>query len=227
MVLCNSKYKTILYPGLEHMVESGRTFEEMLQRATAAGLIAEAAGREEEWIADRLVMHRNHGSTMLQQRTSGLWIQISEHRTQEGGIVSVYSDVTELKKREAELHDLVQQVGEARDEAVQASGAKSQFLASMSHELRTPLNAIIGYSELLLDEAEDMGHEEYAPDLKKIQGAGKHLLSLINDVLDLSKIEAGKIEMYLEPFAIADMLEDVVNTIQPLVQKNKNKLAVE
>ena len=94
----------------------------------------------------------------------------------------------------------------------------------MSHELRTPLNAIIGYSELLLDEAEDMGHEEYAPDLKKIQGAGKHLLSLINDVLDLSKIEAGKIEMYLEPFAIADMLEDVVNTIQPLVQKKQKQV---
>jgi signal transduction histidine kinase/DNA-binding response OmpR family regulator len=107
-----------------------------------------------------------------------------------------------------------------------ANVAKSQFLASMSHELRTPLNAILGYSEMLREEAEETGQGELVPDLDKIHAAGKHLLSLINDVLDLSKIEAGRIELFIEEIRIAPMIQDVVTTIQPLLAKNKNKLEV-
>jgi signal transduction histidine kinase/CheY-like chemotaxis protein len=103
---------------------------------------------------------------------------------------------------------------------------KSEFLASMSHELRTPLNAIIGYSEMLEEEAGDLGQEAFIPDLQKIHGAGKHLLSLINNVLDLSKIEAGKMDLYLENFAIASMVQEVVATVKPLVEKNGNALDV-
>ena len=84
------------------------------------------------------------------------------------------------------------------DEAQSANRAKSQFLANMSHELRTPMNAIIGYSEMLTDEAEDLGLQQFIPDLKKIRTAGKQLLALINDILDLSKIEAGKVELHFE-----------------------------
>jgi CheY-like chemotaxis protein len=94
----------------------------------------------------------------------------------------------------------------------------------MSHELRTPMNAIIGYSEMLVEEAEDMGSEELVPDLKKIHSAGKHLLSLINDVLDLSKIEAGKMTVYREIFDVSTMVHEVQSTIQPLVAKNNNRL---
>ncbi len=115
----------------------------------------------------------------------------------------------------------------SKDQAEQANRAKSSFLANMSHELRTPMNAIIGYSEMLEEEAEDLGHEEFIPDLQKIHGAGKHLLSLINDILDLSKIEAGRMDLYLERFELESMLNDVVGTIAPLVEKNGNKLAVE
>jgi CheY-like chemotaxis protein/two-component sensor histidine kinase len=96
----------------------------------------------------------------------------------------------------------------------------------MSHELRTPLNAIIGYSEMLEEEVADLGHSELAPDLQKIRSAGKHLLALINDILDLSKIEAGKTELYLEEFDVAAMIQDVATTIQPLVAKNANTLVV-
>jgi signal transduction histidine kinase/DNA-binding response OmpR family regulator len=103
---------------------------------------------------------------------------------------------------------------------------KSEFLANMSHELRTPLNAIIGYSEMLQEESEDLGQPNFIPDLQRIQGAGKHLLSLINNILDLSKIEAGKMDLYLEQFAIAPMIDDVVTTIKPLVEKNANRLEV-
>ena len=115
----------------------------------------------------------------------------------------------------------------AQKAADAASQAKSQFLANMSHELRTPLNAIIGYSEMLQEEADDLGTPEIKPDLQKIHGAGKHLLGLINDILDLSKIEAGKMSLYLETFEIQALLNEVAATVQPLVQKNGNQLILE
>jgi GAF domain-containing protein/CheY-like chemotaxis protein len=103
---------------------------------------------------------------------------------------------------------------------------KSEFLANMSHELRTPLNAIIGYSEMLQEDAEDLGAEQFTDDLKKINAAGKHLLELINAVLDLSKIEAGKMELYLESFDVAGLVRDIAAVIQPLAGKNANRLDV-
>ncbi|MDQ2800713.1 MAG: response regulator, partial [Armatimonadota bacterium] len=114
----------------------------------------------------------------------------------------------------------------AKDAAETASRTKSQFLANMSHELRTPMNAILGYSEMLQEEAEDQGLEDFTPDLQKIQSAGKHLLALINDILDLSKIEAGKMELYLEDFDIAGVVGDVAATVQPLIAKKNNSLIV-
>ncbi len=111
-----------------------------------------------------------------------------------------------------------------KDRALEASQAKSTFLANMSHELRTPLNAIIGYSEMLVEEAEEMGTQESVPDLQKIKSAGKHLLELINSVLDLSKIEAGKMDLYLETFSVCALADDVISTVQPMAEKNSNLL---
>ena len=119
-----------------------------------------------------------------------------------------------------------QQIQEKSEQLAAASEHKSQFLANMSHELRTPLNAIIGVTEMLLEDARDLKRDDEVEPLERVIRAGRHLLSLINDILDLSKIEAGKMELHLESFAVAPLVEDVVNTIQPLAAKVGNALAV-
>ncbi len=136
----------------------------------------------------------------------------------------ILRDVSVQKKAEKEMQDANRQLAHARDEALEASKVKSRFLANMSHELRTPMNAIIGYSEILLEELEDMKEKELVSDVQKIHGAGKQLLGLIQDILDLSKIEAGKMEVHLETFIITDLLKEVEDIIQPLAQKNNNEL---
>ncbi len=147
----------------------------------------------------------------------------SLYRNETGTVLGVFAaarDVTERKRIEEE-------VVKAKEAAETANKTKSLFLANMSHELRTPLNAILGYSEMLQEEAADRQLDEFSGDLEKIIAAGKHLLALINDILDLSKIEAGKMELFLEDFDVAKMINEIASTISPLVEKNANTLQIE
>ena len=151
-----------------------------------------------------------------------------EERTEElaraNGVL--LQEIRERKRFEGELARVNTDLVQAHERAVEASQYKSTFLANMSHELRTPLNAIIGYSELLQELAERKVEKDPLPDLRKINRAGKHLLMLINDILDLSKIEAGKLQMMTERFGVADLARDVESTIQPLAAQNSNVLEV-
>lgn len=138
-------------------------------------------------------------------------------------ILNCYAiDISERKIAEEEARKALV----AKMSAEEASTAKSQFLANMSHELRTPLNAIIGYSEIVEDEATDLGYTQLTPDLRKINSAGKHLLSLINEILDLSKIEAGKMEFYIEPVDIKKVIMETVDTIDSLIKQKNNTLVL-
>ncbi|MEW6161453.1 MAG: histidine kinase dimerization/phospho-acceptor domain-containing protein, partial [Verrucomicrobiota bacterium] len=132
-----------------------------------------------------------------------------------------------LQATNQELNEAKGIAEQARTSADEANFAKSQFLASMSHELRTPLNAIIGYGEMLQEEVQDLGVRELKPDLEKIVAAARHQLGLVNDILDLSKIEAGKMTLFIEEFDVAKLVQEVAATIQPLVAKNSNRLVVE
>jgi PAS domain S-box-containing protein len=208
IVSCNPSFEDLY--GYTEAEILGQNLDDLITtsdtKAEAVAYTKEAGDRPVKGIGQRC---RKDGS-LVDVEVLAVPVNVKGERV---GMMGLYHNVTELLK--------------ARRAAEAANSAKSQFLASMSHELRTPLNAIIGYSEMLQEDAEDAGQDDLIPDLTKIHGAGKHLLSLINDVLDLSKIEAGKMDLYLETFEVGPMVQGVATTIAPLIDQNGNRLTVE
>jgi len=341
LVIYNRRYRDMHGTGSIDVVNQGVSFETILRNA-AAGEIRDAEGRVEAWVAKRLARHRDPKGKHVQRRSDGRWIQINERKTDDGGTVATYTDITDLKQAEQAIQESEQRlrvIAEAAPMTVlivtfddgiiryanqrasemfeverssvlglraktlyadpqhrerfigaltehghvegmemlfkraggeefwalmasqriefegrpamitglvdisdrkrmegelhnaiwaseQATRAKSDFVASMSHELRTPLNAIIGYSDILFEDAESAGRESEMADLRKIQDAGKHLLGLIDNILDLSKIEAGKMTLYLETFELRPMIDSVAATVTALARKTGNALVV-
>ena len=208
IVSCNPSFER-LYGYPEHEIVGGNLDDLITTEDTRSEAVAyttEAGDRAVKGIGRR----RRRDGSLVDVEVLAVPVVLDGKRV---GMMGLYHDVTEL------LH--------ARREAELANDAKSRFLASMSHELRTPLNAIIGYSEMLEEDADAAGQTDFIPDLQKIRGAGRHLLTLINDILDLSKIEAGRMELYVEPFEVRKVIDDVVTTVQPLVDRNGNRLVLD
>jgi PAS domain S-box-containing protein len=208
VVSCNPAFEKLY--GYTRQEVVGRDLDDLI---TTEATRSEAVAYTEQALHSRPVkvisQRRRKNGSLVDVEVLGVPVVVDGKRA---GLMALYHDITELL--------------EARRQAETANSAKSVFLASMSHELRTPLNAIIGYSELLHEEAEDSGQSDLAPDIAKIQAAGKHLLSLINDVLDLSKIEAGKMDLHVEVFELKGTIDDVATTVRPLVEQKDNVLEV-
>jgi len=222
LVFCNSSFKK-LNPGLAPNIKPGMMFEEMVRDNVSNRRIVEAVGREEEYIRNRMEQHRNpSGDGVVLPRQDNTWLMVREQRMPDGSTFLVNTDLTILKEREQALE-------REKERAEKGNQAKSEFLAHMSHELRTPLNAIIGFSELLASQravitAVEGRQQEYA---QNILDAGQHLLSLINDILDMSKIEAGEYRLSFSDIQLRDVIRSVVEMMQPRAQANQLEIIVE
>jgi signal transduction histidine kinase/CheY-like chemotaxis protein len=181
-----------------------------------------------EWLVNRRIRRAAAVMGRVADRP-GTEARLDDSSADELGAMAVAFNRMADALRQAQLRkeEQVNELDQARTEALRASRAKSTFLANMSHELRTPLNAILGYSEMLTEEAAEDGRTQSVADLQKIQAAGRHLLALINDILDLSKIEAGKMDLHPETFDLHALVQEVASTVQPLAEKNGNELLVE
>ncbi|MEK7990694.1 MAG: response regulator, partial [Thiotrichaceae bacterium] len=220
-----------MYLGCNHGFERyiGRMESEIVGR-TARELYPIDHALLEENRDDDLFNSENDAVQIVEQRVEyadgslhDVMFNTSTFKASDGsvaGLVGIIIDISEHKRAEEALL-------KAKESAEDANRIKSQFIANMSHELRTPLNAILGYSEMLEEDISDLGHHHLVADIRKINAAGKHLLGLINDVLDISKIEAGKMGLFAETFSIQNMVSDVVSTIQPLIQTRENTLTLE
>ena len=190
----------------------GMRFREIAEFRLRSGFYAHGA-EDEDVDLDMLLARREHDGDHVCHLSDDRWMLVDHRRLPGGGSLDLWTDITAVRRVKG---------------AEAANRAKSEFLARMSHELRTPLNAVIGYSEMLLEDAVADGRpEQEIADLRRINAAGKHLLSLVTDVLDLSKIEAGKMEIEARPFDLSGFIDDVVATCRPLIMDNGNELLVE
>jgi signal transduction histidine kinase/CheY-like chemotaxis protein len=165
----------------------------------------------------------DHEMRFIRSDGGEVWVMASLEQLEfrgETAMIACLSDITDRKRAEGELT-------RAMEAAEAANRVKSDFLANMSHELRTPLNAIIGYSQMLQEQATDDGQDDYLADLGKIERAGTHLLKLINDILDLSKIEAGRMTVFIERMSVPGLINEVQSIIEPLAEKNGNRFVVD
>ncbi len=210
-VLCNSRHRE-LHPETTDLHKPGVTFEHLLRASVERGQIVLPFGLDAEiFIQNRLRQFRNPGETIERQLVSGRWIHVNEQRTPDGGIIRVTTDITPIKRHEEALIS-------ARDAAEAANQSKSNFLATMSHELRTPLHAILGLSEMIRDQTHGQDIASYAQYGRLIHDSGRHLLTLISDILDMSKIEAGRYELKEEDVPLGGLVKNCLAIVMTRAQ---------
>jgi signal transduction histidine kinase/ligand-binding sensor domain-containing protein len=216
-------------------------YETAWARAGAVAVILGFIGGLARWRGRRTAEHQRRLAALVDTRTRELQVEIAQHRATEHALrqseallqrahdqleTRVHERTRELQLEIAERRRAEAELTMARDAAEEASRAKSTFVANMSHELRTPLNAVIGYAELVSEDLVERGLTQSRADVERIRTAGTHLLSLVSDVLDLSKVEAGRMDVTVEGVDIAALVADVVSTVAPLAEHNGNSLEV-
>jgi signal transduction histidine kinase len=220
LLICNQKLKDIFFPDVADQIKPGITFNEMLELFFAQNISNMPPEKIPQWKTNRL-RHRglSDAGPYNETKANGRIYMAIEHRTREGGIASFYVDITKMHEQERVLL-------RAKEEAESASRSKSEFLANISHELRTPLNAIIGFSELIRDElAGPPSSAKYKEYINDIHNSGMHLMELINDILDLSKAEAGMIEGSERLTDVAEVIESCVKLMGPKAERAYVSLA--
>jgi signal transduction histidine kinase/CheY-like chemotaxis protein len=216
LVTWNERFRVYLEMP-DEFLGTDRTFSDYIRYLGERGEFGDA-DIETELQRRLAVLDTSHSFERV--RPDGMVLEVRRDPVPGGGFIAIYTDITERKQAELAIR-------KAKEDAESASKVKSAFLANMSHELRTPLNAIIGYSELLAEDAADRSDSAALADLEKIGAAGRHLLGLINEILDLSKIEAGKMELYIEKVALRTAIDEVKSLVTPLIEKNGNTLIIE
>lgn len=205
-VMCNSKYLDF-YPGARKNVLPGMTFEEIVRNGIILGYANAHAPEIETYVAERMAKFRAGNISYDAQIADGRWLRIQDRRTPDGGTACFRVDITDLKRREATLT-------REREQSDAANRAKTEFLSSVSHELRTPMNAILGFGQLIEQKGAQLSPEKISGFARHIVRSGQHLLDLIGDVLELSKIESGHATMTIENVAIASLIGDCVEMLE-------------
>ncbi len=214
VVMCNRRFLEFFDLG-EDVVDEHWRFIDICRYKLRKGSYPEAEGREEEWLAERLEKHRGAHAPFELRLVTGEWLQISERRTSDGGLVIVYSDISALKAAEVSQRD-------ARAQAEAANKAKSDFLANMSHEIRTPMNAVLGMLGMVADSGLNSAQRSY---VQVARDSAEMLLDMLNDLLDLSKLEAGKLDLQNAAFDLTSVVEDAVQLMAPRAEAKGLQLA--
>ncbi|MFL4470696.1 response regulator [Tateyamaria armeniaca] len=217
LVLCNTTYREKIYTAPSDTLKLGMSFQDVVAQIASSGEVRKAAEDPDAWASQRLAHHRAPGKPLLEQRRDGSWIQITEYPTADGGVVGIYSDLTELKRLSVELED-------AKNVAEAANDAKSTFLATMSHEIRTPMNGVIGMSNLLLDTELDDEQRDFTETINK---SAEDLLNIINDILDFSRVDSGKLALERLAFDLRTCMEEAVDLVAVIAAEKGLDLAYE
>lgn len=215
LVMCNRRYREF-YRESGDIIAEGRRFEDIVREGIARGQYPDAVGREEAFLAERMERHLNPTAPVEQRLPGDRWLRIDERPTPSGGLVGFRIDITALKRQERALADLARDLEVQLTRAEEAQAAKVQFLASVSHELRTPLNAIIGFSQILGQELfGPLGLPKYLEYADDIQQSAQHLLSLVDDILDMAKLSSGKVDLAREPIPVMPVAHSAVKVASP------------